>query len=90
MQESWLIEIIPLICILAVWDQYPVLSHPESPQGAPLGLAAVTDSLMATTSFVYRHGRTAFLVQGTLHMQSEMVHYGKLPTLCIRCHSFIP
>ena len=34
-QESGLTEIIPLICTAAIWDQYPVFSHPESPQGAP-------------------------------------------------------
>ena len=29
MQESGLIEIIPLICTSAIWGQRPVLSHPE-------------------------------------------------------------
>ena len=53
MQESGLIEIIPLICILAIEGQYPAFFHPESPQGAQLGAAAVADSLVATTSFVY-------------------------------------
>ena len=32
MQASGLTEIIPLIFTLAIWGQYPVLSHPESPQ----------------------------------------------------------
>ena len=45
MQESGLIEIIPLICTLALWGQYPVLSHPESLQGAPSVVAAVTEGL---------------------------------------------
>ena len=36
-QESGVPEIIPLMCTSAFWDQYPVLSHPESPQGASLG-----------------------------------------------------
>ena len=36
MQESGLTEIIPSISTSAVWGQYPVLSHPESPQGASL------------------------------------------------------
>ena len=31
--KSGLIKIIPLICTLAIWGQYPVLSHPESPPG---------------------------------------------------------
>ena len=31
--KSGLIKIIPLIGILAIWGQYPVLSHPESPPG---------------------------------------------------------
>ena len=35
MRESGLTEIIPLICTLAIWSQYPVFSHPEPPQGAP-------------------------------------------------------
>ena len=28
-------------------DQHPVLSHPECPQGSPMGVAAVADSLLA-------------------------------------------
>ena len=40
MQESGLSVIIPLICTLAIWGHYTVLSHPESPQGALLGVAA--------------------------------------------------
>ena len=31
--KSGLIVIIPLICTFAIWVQYPVLSHPESPPG---------------------------------------------------------
>ena len=41
MQESGLPEIIPLICISAVWGQDPVFSHPELPQGSPWGVAVV-------------------------------------------------
>ena len=51
MQESGLTEIISLICTSALWGQYPVLSHPQSPQGAPLGVAAVTDGLMVGILF---------------------------------------
>ena len=36
MPESGFTEIIPLICISALWDEYLVLSHLESPQGATL------------------------------------------------------
>ena len=43
MQESGLTEIILLICTSALWGQGPVLSHPESPQGAWLGVAVVAD-----------------------------------------------
>ena len=53
MQESGVIRIIPLICNLAIWGQYPVFLHPESPQGAQLGAATVADGLMVPTSFVY-------------------------------------
>ena len=38
MQESGLTEIIPLICISAI-GACPMLSHPEYPQGSPLGVA---------------------------------------------------
>ena len=46
--KSGLIEIIPLVCTLAIWGRYPVLSHPESQQnwgegwmeGSLQGLAA--------------------------------------------------
>ena len=37
MQESGLTEIIPFTGTSAIWGQFPVFSHPESPQGAPLG-----------------------------------------------------
>ena len=47
MQESGLFKIIPLLCISAVWGQCPGLYHPESPQGAPLGVAAAAYGLMA-------------------------------------------
>ena len=43
MQESGLTEIILLICTSAIWDQYPVFSHPESPQGVLSGVAVVAD-----------------------------------------------
>ena len=45
-QESGLTDIIPLMCILTLWGQYPAFSHPESPQGAPLGATAVGEGLM--------------------------------------------
>ena len=51
MQESGLTEIIPLIYTSASWGQYPVFSHPKSPQGASLGVAAVPDYLMAGILF---------------------------------------
>ena len=37
--ESGLTEIIPLLGTLAILGQCPVLSHPESPQGAPWEVA---------------------------------------------------
>ena len=43
MQESGLTEIIPLICTSAIWGQHPMLSQPESPQGASSGVVAVAD-----------------------------------------------
>ena len=46
MQESRLTEIIPLMCTSALWGQYPVLSHPESPQGVCRGETAVADGLL--------------------------------------------
>ena len=36
MQDSGLTEIIPLIFIFTVWNQYPVFSHPEFPRTVPL------------------------------------------------------
>ena len=38
--KSGLVEIIPLICTSAILGQCPVLSHPEYPQGALLGVVA--------------------------------------------------
>ena len=37
MQESGLIEIIPLVGTLTIQGQHPAFLHPESPQGAELG-----------------------------------------------------
>ena len=51
MQESGLIEIILLICILTR-NQCPVFLHSKS-QGAQSWVAAVADDMMATGSFVY-------------------------------------
>ena len=53
MPECGLIEIIPLICSLTLLGQDPIFLHPESPQGAQLGVAAVADGLMAGISLVY-------------------------------------
>ena len=50
MQESELTEMIPLIRSLSLWGQFPVLSHPEFPQGSPSSQAG--DGLMATTGFI--------------------------------------
>ena len=50
MGQSGLTEIIPLIRTSALWGQYPVLSHPESPQGAPLGVAAGAEGLAMAMS----------------------------------------
>ena len=53
MQESGLTEIIPLMCTSAVWGQCPAFLHPETPQGAQLGAAALAALLRAATSLVY-------------------------------------
>ena len=55
MQEPGLTEIIPLICTLNIWGQYPVYSHPEFPQGtlAEPGGAAVAEVLAVSSPFVY-------------------------------------
>ena len=45
MQESGLFEIISLICTLAIQGQNPVHSYSETPQGVPLGMVAVSESL---------------------------------------------
>ena len=50
MQESGLTEIIPLIYNLTILCQYPVLLHPEFPQGEQSGAG---QGMMARISFVY-------------------------------------
>ena len=47
MQESGLIEIIPLICTLTVWGQCPAFFRPESPQGAQLWMVPLFEGKMA-------------------------------------------
>ena len=43
-QESGLIEIIPLAYISAMWGKHPVLSHPERLLQYTVGVHAATDS----------------------------------------------
>ena len=50
MQESGFPKITPLISTSAVWGQHPAVLHPESPQGAQLGAAAVAEGLAAPSS----------------------------------------
>ena len=58
MQESGLTEIILLVCTLTIYGKYPpAFLSPKSPQAAQLGAAAVADSLIVTTSFVFLCGR---------------------------------
>lgn len=57
MQDSGLNEIIPSLSTFTFQGQSPASLHPESTQGATLVVAAVAAGLMATTSFVYGHGR---------------------------------
>ena len=52
MQESEFIEINLLICTLTFSGQVPVFLHPESPQGAPLGVASEADGLVAGSLFL--------------------------------------
>ena len=52
MQESGLSEIIPFLCNLAICGQYPVFSHPESPQGAELGVNELDEGLTVGSPFV--------------------------------------
>lgn len=52
-QESGLIGIIPLMCLLTIYSQHPAFLQPGSPPGAPSGMAArADDGLMAATLFV--------------------------------------
>ena len=54
METSGLFEIILLICILIIYDQYPAFVHHESPQGAKwectIGVTAVAGCLAAGES----------------------------------------
>ena len=46
-------EITPLLCTLTLQGQYPLFVYSKTPQGAQ----AVSDGLVAATSFVYLYGR---------------------------------
>ena len=50
-------EITPLLCTLTLQGQYPLFLYSKTLQGAQSGVVAVTDGLVATTSFVFLHGR---------------------------------
>ena len=51
MPKSGFIEVFPLVCTLT--GHYPDSLHPDSPEGAQLGAAAVAEGLMTSASFVY-------------------------------------
>ena len=51
MQESGLSEIIPLLCNIVICGRYPVFSHPESSQGAELGVNATAEGLAVGSPF---------------------------------------
>ena len=51
MQKCRLTEIFPLISMSNIWDQYPVLSYPESPQVASSGMVTAVDCFMAGIQF---------------------------------------
>ena len=69
-QESGLTEIIPLICTSAVWDQYPMFSHPVFSQGSFLG------------EWLQSAGcQLADIVFGPEFPQSSYVHLGGLQSL---------
>ena len=54
MQESGLIEIIPLICILTILGQYPVFLCPEFPSVGPtIGVAAVAGNIHCLLEFFF-------------------------------------
>ena len=68
--ESGLTEIIPLICTSAVWDQYPMFSHPVFSQGSFLG------------EWLQSAGcQLADIVFGPEFPQSSYVHLGGLQSL---------
>ena len=64
MQESRLIEIIFLICTLATPDQCPTPSHLESPEGAPLRVAA------EATGLEPQHPLFTGVTSNTVHTQN--------------------
>ena len=68
MQETRLIESMPLMCTLAISSQDPILPHPESPQGSP---SADCSDLTAATSFVYWYGRQHFSFTATRSPRSR-------------------
>ena len=51
MQQSGLTEVSPLMCIIAVWGQHPVLSHPGLLRMLHRGVAAGAGGSMATFCF---------------------------------------
>ena len=70
MQEFRLTEIIPLICTSALWGQYPVFSHPESPQGAPSAVVADGCNILCLLTW-----QAAFLVHTIPHPSLHLSIY---------------
>ena len=50
MQRPGLTEIIPLMCTSAIWGLYLMLSDPEFPKGAPLGVGC---ALMSASGHIF-------------------------------------
>ena len=83
MQESGLTEIITLICTSAIWGQYPVFSHPEFPQGASLGVAAVSDELTMSIQFPFWVPSGHTIQKGDVDDIQNLMAWWLQNTLCL-------
>ena len=73
MQESGLIEIIPLICTSVNWGRYSTFSHPEFPQGSQARIEGLQSLMAVTCLFTDMAGNIPFLTITALYKSYKTI-----------------
>ena len=89
MRESGLTEIIPFICISAIWDQYSAFFTSWVPQCSPQGVAAAWCTTVSFSVIPFSSYPQYFPASGFFPMSHFFASGGQSTGSCWRCWSFI-